>query len=218
MNELFEIDAEPRSDTGKGASRRLRHTGQVPGIIYGARKDPVMIALSHNELSQHLEHEAFYSHILSLKIGGKKQQVILKDLQRHPGKPFLMHVDFLRVSAKERLKTLVPLHFVGEEGCPGIKMGGASSHLVTYVEVSCLPKDLPEFIEVEMSSMEIGDAVMMSELVLPEGIELPAMAQGDEADMPVASVHAAHVVDEGEAEEGQDEAEGGEEAADTEEE
>ena len=220
MSELFEIDAEPRSDTGKGASRRLRHTGQVPGIIYGVRKDPVMISLSHNELSLHLEHEAFYSHILSLKIGGKKQQVILKDLQRHPGKPFIMHVDFLRVSATEKLKTQVPLHFIDEEGCPGIKMGGVCSHLITHVEVSCLPKDLPEFIEVDMSSMDMGDTVMMTELVLPEGVELPALAQGDEADMPVASVHAAHVAEEIEVEgegEAEVEAEGGEEAAGTEE-
>ncbi|OOZ37774.1 50S ribosomal protein L25/general stress protein Ctc [Solemya velesiana gill symbiont] len=197
MSDLFEIEAQPRSDAGKGASRRLRRTGQVPGILYGAHQDPEMISVGHNELIQHLEHEVFYSHILSLKLDGKEQQVILKDLQRHPAKPFVTHVDFLRVSADEKIKTHVPVHFINEDTAPGVKMGGAVSHHITDLEVSCLPKDLPEFIEVDMDGMEIGDIILMSGVALPEGVELPALASGaPEHDLPVVSVHGAHAVEE----------------------
>jgi large subunit ribosomal protein L25 len=211
MSELFEIDALPRDDAGKGASRRLRHTGQVPGIIYGAHKDPAMISVAHNELAQHLEHEAFYSHILTLNLEGKKEKVILKDLQRHPAKPFVMHVDFQRVSAKEKLKTHVPLHFVNEDSAKGVKMGGVVSHHLTDVEVTCLPKDLPEYIEVDMAEMEIGDIVLMSGIVLPEGVEIPALAAGDEHDLPVVSLHGARAAEEEEEGEGAADAAGGEE-------
>ncbi len=192
MSDTFTIDAQPRSDEGKGASRRLRRQGLVPGIIYGGETAPEMISLAHNELIQHLEHEAFYSHILSVNVAGKAEQVILKDMQRHPAKPFVMHVDFQRVSAKKKLKTHVPLHFVGENVAPGVKMGGAVSHHVTDVEITCLPKDLPEYIEVDMSAMEIGDAVHLSEIKLPEGVEIPALAQGPEQDLVVVNIHAGH--------------------------
>ena len=205
MKELFEIEANSRGDVGKGASRRLRRTGQVPAIIYGAHQDPQMITVSHSEMIQHLEHEAFYSHILNLKVDGKGQQVILKDLQRHPAKPFIMHVDFLRVSATEKIKTHVPLHFINEDTAPGVKKGGAVSHHLTDVEVSCLPKDLPEFIEVDLAGMEVGDIILMSAVSLPEGVELPALAVGPEHDLPVVSVHGAHSAEEEEAEEGSEE-------------
>ena len=203
--ELFEIEAKSRSDVGKGASRRLRHAGDVPGIVYGAHQDPEMITLLHSEMLQHLEHEAFYSHILTLKVDGKPQQVILKDLQRHPAKPFILHVDFLRVSDKEKIKTHVPLHFINEDTAPGVKMGGAVSHHMGDVEVTCLPKDLPEFIEVDMAEMQVGDIVLMSALQLPAGLELPALAAGAEHDLPVVSIHGARAAEEeeegGEAEE-----------------
>ncbi len=192
MKNEFEINAQSRADAGKGASRRLRHTGQVPGIVYGGKSEPKMISLLHNELIQHLEHEAFYSHILSLKIDGKAEQVILKDLQRHPARPLVMHADFQRVSADTKIRTSVPLHFVGEDVAPGVKMGGAVSHSATSVEVICLPKDLPEFIGVDMSKMEIGDNVHLSQLVLPKGVEIPALAQGEEQDALVVSIHSAH--------------------------
>ena len=192
MSDTFTIDAQPRSDEGKGASRRLRRQGLVPGIIYGGETAPEMISLVHNELIQHLEHEAFYSHILTVNVDGKGEQVILKDMQRHPAKPFVMHVDFQRVSAKKKLKTNVPLHFVGENVAPVVKMGGAVSHHVTDVEITCLPKDLPEYIEVDMSAMEIGDAVHLSEVKLPEGVEIPALAQGPEQDLVVVNIHAGH--------------------------
>lgn len=191
MKEIFNIEAESRSDVGKGASRRLRHAGRVPAIVYGAHQDPQMVTLSHSEMIQHLEHEAFYSHILNLNIDGKGEQVILKDLQRHPAKPFIMHVDFLRVSAKEKIKTHVPVHFINEAKAPGVKKGGIASHHLTDLEVSCLPKDLPEFIEVDMVAMELGDIILMSALSLPKGVELPALATGAEHDLPVVSIHGA---------------------------
>jgi len=202
MSNEFEINAQSREDAGKGASRRLRRTDQVPGIVYGGKSEPKMISLVHNELMLHLEQEAFYSHILNLKIDGKAEQVILKDLQRHPAKPIILHADFQRVLAKSKLRTSVPIHFVGEDVAPGIKIGGAISHSITSVEILCLPKDLPEYIEVDMSEMEIGDSVNMSELSLPEGVEIPALAQGEEQDMLVVNLHAGHgdMVDEDEEE------------------
>ncbi|WP_029134778.1 50S ribosomal protein L25/general stress protein Ctc [Sedimenticola selenatireducens] len=208
MKDVFVVNAQLRTDTGKGASRRLRHAGLVPGIVYGAHQDPAMISMVHSDLIQRLDQEAFYSHILTLKIDGKSEQVILKDLQRHPARPFIMHADFLRVSAKEKLKTHVPLHFVGENVSPGVKAGGVVSHLLTEVDVSCLPGDLPEYIEVNVSGLAIGDAVMLSELALPKGVELPALAQDEPQDVQVVSIHTAHVaVEEGEAEEGEGAAE-----------
>ncbi len=192
MSNEFEINAQSRDDAGKGASRRLRRTNQIPGIVYGGKSEPKMISLAHNELMLHLENEAFYSHILNLKIDGKGEQVILKDLQRHPAKPIVLHADFQRVSAKSKLRTSVPLHFIGEDVAPGIKMGGAISHSITSVEILCLPKDLPEYIEVDMSEMEIGGSVHMSELNLPEGVEIPALAQGEEQDMLVVTLHSGH--------------------------
>jgi large subunit ribosomal protein L25 len=201
MSISFEVQAETRDDMGKGASRRLRRAGLLPAIIYGAHKEPTMITLGHNELIKNLEHEAFYSHVLDLKLGKKKEKVVLKDLQRHPSKPFILHVDFLRVSAKEKLRMHVPLHFMNEETAPGVKQGGRVSHTLTDIEVSCLPKDLPEYIEVDMSEVEIGQAIHLSELALPKGIEIPALAQGADQDAVVVSIHAAKVVSEDEEEE-----------------
>ncbi len=205
MKDEFEIDAQSREDAGKGASRRLRREGLVPGIIYGGKSEPKMVSLKHNELEQHLEHEAFYSHVLKLKVDGKAEQVILKDLQRHPAKPMVMHVDFQRVSADTKLRTSVPLHFVGEDVAPGIKMGGAASHYMTSVEVLCLPKDLPEYINVDITEMQIGDNVHLSELKLPKGVEITALSHGEEQDALVVSIHSAHA---GMSEEGGDGTEG----------
>jgi len=196
MSDIFSIDAQPRSDTGKGASRRLRHAGLVPGIIYGAHRDPEMVSLVHSDLLLHLENEAFYSHILTVNVEDRAEEVILKDVQRHPAKPFVQHVDFQRVSAKEKIKTHVPIHFIAEAKAPGVKMGGMVSHHVADVEISCLPKDLPEFIGVDMSTMELGDTVTLSGLVLPEGVEIPVLAQGDEYDIPVVSIHTGHAAPE----------------------
>lgn len=186
----FVINAELRDEQGKGASRRLRHADQVPGIIYGAGEEAVSIKVSHNELFHHLENEAFYSHILTIKIGKKTEKGILKDLQRHPAKPILMHFDILRVKAGEKLKTNVPLHFLNEDISVGVKAGGVVSHLVTELEIECLPKDLPEYIEVDMAKVEVGHAIHLSEIVLPKGVELVSHGELDAAhDQPVANVH-----------------------------
>jgi large subunit ribosomal protein L25 len=211
MSISFEVKAQARDDMGKGASRRLRRAGLVPGIVYGAHKEPTMISLVHNDLIKHLEHEAFYSHILDLKLGSKSEQVVLKDLQRHPSKPFILHADFLRVSAKEKLRVHVPLHFINEDVAPGVKQGGMVSHTVTDVEVSCLPKDLPEFIEVDMSGVEIGQSIHLSELVLPKGVELPLLAQGADQDLMVVGIHAPRAASAAEEGEGEGEEEAGEE-------
>jgi len=201
MSISFEVQAETRDDMGKGASRRLRRAGQVPAIIYGAHKESTMITLDHNELIKHLEHEAFYSHVLDLKLGKKKEKVVLKDLQRHPSKPFILHVDFQRVSAKEKLRMHVPLHFMNEETAPGVKQGGRVSHTLTDIEVNCLPKDLPEYIEVDMAEIEIGQVIHLSELALPKGVEIPALAQGAGQDAVVVSIHSGKIAEEEEEEE-----------------
>ena len=172
MQNEFEIDAVSRSDQGKGASRRLRREGLVPGIIYGGGTDPEMIATAHNELLHHLDQEAFYSHILTVKVDGKPQKVVLRDLQRHPSKPFVQHIDLLRVRMDETIRMTVPLHFEGEEACPGVKAGGTVLHGMSDVEIECLPNDLPEYIPIDVSAMQVGDTVHLSELTMPEGVTL----------------------------------------------
>ena len=195
MQETFVINAVSRNDQGKGASRRLRRSGLVPGIIYGGDKEPEMIATAHNELIHHLEHEAFYSHILDVQVNGTSQQVVLKDLQRHPAKPFILHFDLLRVASGDRIKMHVPLHFTGEKDAPGVKAGGQVSHHLMDVEVVCQAQDLPEFIEVDVSGMNIGDNLQLSDLKLPEGLDIPALAQGPEHDTIVVSMIGKQITD-----------------------
>ena len=192
----FELNAEPRSDMGKGASRRLRRAGKVPAIIYGGSKDPEALTLSHNEVFRSLEHEAFYSHILTVKIGGSETQAILRDLQRHPSKAIILHMDLQRVSATEKLKTQVPVHLIGEEVAPGVKAGGLVSHDLTEVAVECLPKDLPEYIEVDISALGIGESIHLSGLTVPEGVTLTELARGEDYDSSVVSIHVKRIVEE----------------------
>ncbi|MFZ0790206.1 MAG: 50S ribosomal protein L25/general stress protein Ctc [Chromatiaceae bacterium] len=188
MSVSFDVLAQPRSDTGKGASRRLRRTGLVPAIVYGGHKDPEMISLAHNLVLQHLEHEAFYSHVLNLKVGDLAFPVVLKDLQRHPAKPFVLHMDFMRVTQDEKIRMVVPLHFTNEGTSKGVKSGGNASHNLTEVEISCLPKDLPEFIAVDLTEMEIGDIIHLSEIPMPEGV---ALAHAPDPDEPVVVMYGA---------------------------
>ena len=186
----FEIIAEKRADQGKGASRRLRRAGKAPGILYGGGKTPQSIAVSNNEMMLHLAHEAFYSHILTLKLDGAAERVVLKDLQRHPFKPIVLHVDLMRVDEKKKLTMRVPLHFLNESTCVGVKTGGGViSHLMTDIEISCLPKDLPEFIAVDLGAMDVGDTLHVSDLKLPDGVE----PIGD-AEQGVVSCHLPKVV------------------------
>jgi large subunit ribosomal protein L25 len=195
--QTFEINAEPRESVGKGASRRLRKTGKVPGIVYGIGKQAEMISLDQNSLGHQLDHEAFYSHILTLNIGKKSEQVVLKDLQRHPFKRLIQHIDFLRVDAKEEITMRVPLHFINEDRCVGVKTGGGViSHIMTDIEVTCLPKDLPEYIEVDLLNLDLGDTIHLVDLVLPEGVENHALTHGGDETQSVASVHMPRVIEE----------------------
>jgi large subunit ribosomal protein L25 len=208
MQENFKITAVSRDDTGKGASRRLRRTGMVPGIIYGGNQEPRNIATRHNELIRHLENESFYSHILTVDVDGTPEKVVLKALQHHPAKPFVLHLDLQRVAATDRIKMQVPLHFVGEEVAPGVKGGGTMFHTLNSVEVTCAAKDLPEYIEVDVSNMELDDVIHMSQLTPPEGVELTALSHGDAShDDTVVSCHGRKAVSDVESEE----AEGAEE-------
>ena len=211
----FELNAEPRTDTGKGASRRLRHAGKVPAIMYGGNKDPESLTLDHNEVIRNLEHEAFYSHILTVKVGGSETRAVLRDLQRHPSKPFVQHMDLQRVSESEKLRMHVPLHFSGEDIAPGVKAGGMVSHEIIEVEVECLPKDLPEYIEVDISGMDVGESLHLSDLKMPEGAVLLELARGEGHDLGVVSIHTKRGTTELEEEEGAPEAaaEGDEESS-----
>jgi large subunit ribosomal protein L25 len=186
----FEIEAQVRHDAGKGASRRLRREGKLPAIIYGGGKPPQNLMIAHGPVMYSLEHEAFYSHILNVRIDGKTERAVLKDLQRHPYKRVLLHMDLQRVSEDEKLRMRVPLHFLGEEKAPGVKQGGGIvSHLVTEVDVSCLPRHLPEYLEVDVSNMNVNDTLHLSDIPLPEGVELIELSHGPEHDQPVVSIH-----------------------------
>ena len=190
MSNEFTIEAATRSDLGKGASRRLRRLeNRVPGIIYGADKTPTPISVIAKDLTKSLENEAFYSHILTLKLDGSDVQVVLKDLQRHPAKNNPTHVDFQRVDATHKLHMHVPLHFLNEDKCVGVKSGGGIvSHLLTEVEVVCYAKDLPEFIEVDVANLEMGKSIHLSDLKLSAGVELRALQLGADHDLSVVSV------------------------------
>ncbi|PPV36914.1 50S ribosomal protein L25/general stress protein Ctc [Ectopseudomonas oleovorans] len=196
MTVEFALNAEVRSDLGKGASRRLRrNVSMVPAVIYGGDKAPQSISLLAKDLAKLLENEAAFSHVLSLDVAGTKENVLIKALQRHPAKGFVLHADFQRVVAGQKLSAHVPLHFINEATSVGVKQqGGEISHTISEVEVSCLPKDLPEFIEVDMAAVEVGQTVHMSDLKLPKGVELVALAHGN--DLAVSNIHASRVKDE----------------------
>ena len=190
MNDDFDLIADIREDQGKGASRRLRHDGKVPAIIYGAGRPPRALVFDHNRVLQQLENESFYSSVLNIKVGEKSQAAILKDVQRHPAKPLVMHMDFQRIVADQEIRMSVPLHFIGEDVAPGVKQGGgAVSHLMNEVDIVCLPKHLPEFIDVDVSELELDEMLSMSDIKLPEGVSIPALAQGPEANRPIVSIH-----------------------------
>ena len=186
----FNLSAELRSDKGKGASRRLRRLGKVPGILYGAGEAPVQLSFNHNEVQNSLSHEAFYSHILKIMVGGQEHQAIIKDLQRHPAKPVIMHLDFLRVKDDIEIRVHVPLHFKNEKEAVGVKQqGGVVSHNMIEVEIACLPRYLPEFIEVDILTLELNKALHLSDIKLPEGVRIVQLAYGEEHNLPVVSIH-----------------------------
>ena len=182
MSGKFELNAEMRSAKGTGASRRLRRAGKVPGILYGAGKDPVMLSFEHDPLWHHTRHEAFFTSILSIKVDGKIiDQAVLRDLHMNPYKPRVAHMDLQRVSATERLHLPVPLHFINQESAPGVKLqGGLVAHLVTEVDVSCLPSQLPEFLAVDVGNLHVGESIHLSNLAVPEGVTLTDLAHGND--------------------------------------
>jgi large subunit ribosomal protein L25 len=187
MKTSFELTAEFRETQGKGASRRLRHEGKVPAILYGGHLEARALTLSHQKLAIMLDNERFYSTILNLKVGSETQAAILKDVQRHPFKNAIVHVDFQRVEENEKIRISIPLHFTGAAVSPGVKsQGGLVSHMRTEVEVSCLPKDLPEFIEVDISGLSLNESIHLSQLKIPTGVVLVELAKEDAA---VVAIH-----------------------------
>jgi|TARA_B110000438_G_scaffold136215_1_gene131674 large subunit ribosomal protein L25 len=188
----FELNAELRTDKGKGASRRLRRNADmIPAILYGAGKDPQSLTLAHKDIHKACENEAFFSHIITINADGDSQQAIIKDLQRHPAKDRIMHADFLRIQMDQAITVEVPLHFLNEDSCLGVRQGGGNvSHNMTSIEISCLPGDLPEYIEVDIEDLDLGDAIHMSGLKLAEELSIPSLQQGPDHDHVVVSVNA----------------------------
>ena len=216
MSDEFDLIAELREDRGKGASRRLRRQGKVPAIIYGAGRPPRALSFDQNKVLKQLENESFYSSVLSIKVNDKTQAAILKDLQRHPAKHLIMHMDFQRIVEDEEIKMNVPLHFLGEEVAPGVKEGGGKvAHLINDVEVSCLPKNLPEYLEIDVAELGLDEMLHLSDIKLPKGVEIPQLAQGPEHDHAIVSIHVikAAPVEEEEVVEVGEEVEEGEEGA-----
>jgi len=187
-NAIYTLDASLRSDQGKGASRRLRHQGLVPAIVYGAAQEPLSISLAHNKLLQAQQHEGFYSHVLTLNVEGKATEVILKAMQRHPFKAQIMHLDFQRVDATSKVHTKVPVHFINEE--VAAKKGGQVAHHINELEITCLPKQLPEFIEVDCAGLTVGQTLHLSDVVLPAGVVSVELAKGEGHDQAVVSLNA----------------------------
>jgi large subunit ribosomal protein L25 len=193
----LELNATLRGDKGKGASRRLRHANTLPAIVYGGGKDAVSITLQQKDIQHKLPDESFYSQVLSLNVEGKAEDVLIRDIQHHPYKMEVMHMDFIRVDAKKVVHIFSQLHFIGEDVSPGIKSeGGVVNHVITEVELECLPKNIPDFIEVDLSEMHVGDVVHLSDLKLPKGVEVLTLKQGEEHDTAVVGMHVRKVTEE----------------------
>jgi large subunit ribosomal protein L25 len=189
----FELNAEVRDVKGKGASRRLRRDDKVPAVMYGADKDAVMLTLEHDALYHQVKNEAFYSSILNVNIAGRGQeQAVLRDIQMHPYKPRIAHLDLQRVSATEKIRMRVPLHFLNQEIAPGVKQqGGIVAHLMSEIDITCLPKDLPEFLTVDMANVELNQSVHLSDIKMPDGVAITSLTHGGE-DLAVASISLIH--------------------------
>ena len=194
----FNIKATVRTDKGKGASRRLRRNADhVPAILYGAGKEELPLSIAHKDLHKACENEAFFSHIITIRADGNSEEAILKDLQRHPAKDRIMHADFLRIQMDQEISVEVPLHFINEDNCIGVRQGGGNiSHNMTSLEITCLPGDLPEYIEVDVADVEVGGSIHMSELTLLQGLVIPSLQLGPDHDHVVVSVNAPKRVEE----------------------
>jgi len=188
MTDLFTLEAEVRTDLGKGASRRLRHANKIPAILYGEGKEPVSLTLAHKNVFRAQQEEAFYAHVLTLNIDGKPVECLLKDMQRHPFKQIIMHLDFIRIDANHAVHTNAPIHFINEENIA--KTGAVINHHVSEIAISCLPKDLPEFIEVDLADIEVGQTLHLSDVKLPKGVTSDELAKGESHDQAVVSANA----------------------------
>ncbi len=188
MTDLFTLEAEVRTDLGKGASRRLRHANKVPAILYGEGQEPVSLTLEHKNVFRAQQEEAFYSHVLTLNVAGKPVECLIKDMQRHPFKNIVMHMDFIRIDANHALHTNVPVHFINEENVS--KSGATIAHHVTEIAVTCLPKDLPEFIEVDLADLKVGQTLHLSDVKLPKGITSDELEKGESHDQAVVTANA----------------------------
>ena len=189
----IEINAKERKSKGTGASRRLRHEGTTPGILYGGVKDSISLEIDTKELFMQFRHEAFHASILTLNLEGKKESVILRDFQMHPVRNNIQHIDFQRINENEKISVKVPFHFINEETAPGVKLeGGLVSHIMTEIDISCLPKDLPQYIEVDLGELAMGESIHLSEVTVPEGVELPSLT--DENDPAITSISKPKVV------------------------
>ena len=184
MADTVHLNAEPRSDSGKGASRRLRHQGMVPAIVYGGDSDPVKISIPHNKIFHELEHETIYTQVIELQVGDLTEEVILRDLQRHPYKNKVMHADFFRIDKNKPIKIVVPIHVLNAEDCVGVRQdGGMITQTVTETEIIALPKDLPEYLEIDAAELHLGDALHLSNIVMPEGVQLTALMNIEEEEL-----------------------------------
>ena len=189
----IEINAKERKSKGTGASRRLRHEGTTPGILYGGVKDAISLEIDTKELFMQFRHEAFHASILTLNLEGKKESVILRDFQMHPVRNNIQHIDFQRINENEKISVKVPFHFINEETAPGVKIeGGLVSHIMTEIDISCLPKDLPQYIEVDLGELAMGESIHLSEVTVPEGVELTSLT--DENDPAITSISKPKVV------------------------
>ena len=188
MSGMFEFNAEVRDLAGTGSSRAVRRQGGVPAVIYGGDSEPVMLKLVHNEVVHHLEREAVYSHILDINVDGKIEKAVLKAVQRHPAKPVILHMDFLRIDENHKIKVNVPLHFIGADIAVGVKKGGVVTHNFTEVEVSCLAANLPEFLEIDLTDLDLSESAHLSDIQLPEGVAIVELAHGELHDQAVAGI------------------------------
>jgi large subunit ribosomal protein L25 len=190
MSSVFEFVAKSRDKSGKSAAKAVRRQGDVPAVIYGGNQAPEMLVLEHNEILKHLVHEAVYSHVLDITVDGKTQKAVLKGVQRHPAKPKVLHLDFMRVDEANKIKVRVPFHFINEATSVGVKKGGVAAHSMVDVEVTCLSSALPEFIAVDLANIDVGHSVHLSDLTLPAGVEIVELTHGSEHNLPVVSIMA----------------------------
>jgi large subunit ribosomal protein L25 len=193
MSGVFEFVAKSRDKTGTSAAKAVRRQGNVPAVIYGGGQVPQMLVLEHNEIVKHLVHEAVYSHVLDVVVDGKTEKAVLKGIQRHPAKSRILHLDFMRVNESDKIKVHVPLHFINESTSVGVKKGGVAAHAMVEVEVLCLSSALPEFIGVDLASLDVGETLHLSDLVLPAGVSIVELTHGTDHNQPVVSIMASKV-------------------------